>query len=590
MANKFILKSVGQSLGSGVRKIERNLFGLSKIGIQWDESLIKSVRGIGASSSDMENDYSTFNRTDVYNAVSSVSGNNDYIAYFDQTYAARRDFLRRFALQGEIEYILDQICNETIVYDKAHYYAYPNNENLASVLKPDVGKELVDDINESFRRVYTKFRFHESDDAWQYMKKFLTDGFLAFEIIYRQNEKTGLAEDIIGFQELDPITLEPGIKIDQNGNAVKVWTQFKDDPEKERVLLDSNVIYISWAKNNFVSRISYVERLVRSFNMLRTLENSRIIWNVQNAQKRLKFIVPIGSQSEQMARTRLNELQNSYKEDVIVDNNSGEITVNGQPKFSFNKTFFFPSREGTSTEISEIGVEGYDLNSVEPLKYFWQRFIIESQLPKDRFTMLGEGDGNLNTPTSNSAMSKEEYKFSLFINRVRTIFKELLIKPTWIQFCLKHPEFSTNTIFQSYIGLDYNEENLFVLAKERAILNDEAQLITTLYNLTDEKNEHVFSMKFLTRKYLGISDSDWELNKRYKEEERKASKEEASQMGQQNEGMMGGDYGGTGFGGDYGMNEGGFSDIPAEPGGEMNSGGEAEISGPTPESGGGEPL
>ena len=202
------------------------------------------------------------------------------------------------------------------------------------------------------------------------MKRFLVDGFLAFEIIYQTDRATGKAVDIIGFQELDPVTLEPDIRFDEDGNEYKVWIQYRGDAEKERILPDSNVIYISWARNNFISRLSYTEQLVRSFNMLRTLENSRVIWNVQNAQKRNKFVVPIGSQSKQMAKTRLNELQAYYKEDIIIDDNSGEVTVNGQPKFSFNKTFFFPSREGSQTEISEVGVEGYDLNSTEQLRYF----------------------------------------------------------------------------------------------------------------------------------------------------------------------------------------------------------------------------
>ena len=111
----------------------------------------------------------------------------------------------------------------------------------------------------------------------------------------------------------------------------------KGDKQNQRELLDTNIIYISWAKTNFVSHFSYCERLVRSFNMLRTLENSRIIWNIQNAQKRIKIVVPIGTESDQIAKTRLRELEAHYKEDIVVDNMSGEITVNGQPKFSFAK-------------------------------------------------------------------------------------------------------------------------------------------------------------------------------------------------------------------------------------------------------------
>ena len=380
MAKKFILKALAGAPGGmpnfgGHRRIERNLLNLSNIGLKWDESLIRFARGIGSSetaeSSNSVYPNSGFTENqNVYNTYANIAGNNEYVAFFDKSYAARRDFLRRFALQGEIEYVLDTITNEAIVYDDFHYFAYPNTKNMTAILKKDNGKEIVDAINESYKRVYSKFKFNESDDAWQYMKRFLVDGFLAFEIIYQTDRATGKAVDIIGFQELDPVTLEPDIRIDEDGNEYKVWIQYRGDAEKERILPDSNVIYISWARNNFISRLSYTEQLVRSFNMLRTLENSRVIWNVQNAQKRIKFVVPIGSQSEQMAKTRLNELQAYYKEDIIIDDNSGEVTVNGQPKFSFNKTFFFPSREGSQTEISEVGVEGYDLNSTEQLRYF----------------------------------------------------------------------------------------------------------------------------------------------------------------------------------------------------------------------------
>lgn len=44
--------------------------------------------------------------------------------------------------------------------------------------------------------------------------------------------------------------------------------------------------------------------------------------------------------------------------------------------------------------------------------------------------MMGvDGDSSNPVPTSNNSVSREEYKFSLFINRLRTVFKELLVKP-----------------------------------------------------------------------------------------------------------------------------------------------------------------
>ena len=584
MAKRFILKSLSKSTNDATRSFERNLVNLSAIGIKWNNSLIKQMRGIGAEDSAL---YSDINAAMAYRddadfrAHSNIAGQNDYIAFYDQTYQLRRDFLRKFALQGEIDYVLETIADEVIINDDMHYFAYPDTKKLKSILKADRGKYIVDEINNAYRRVYHRFHFNESNDAWHYVKKLLVDGFLAFEIIY-ETDVNGNASDIIGFQELDAITLQPEIRKDAKGNEYKVWIQYKDDPEKERVLLDTNVIYIAWSKNCFVSHLSYCERLIRPFNMLRTIENSRVIWNVQNAQKRVKIVVPTGAQSEQKMRTRLRELEAMYKEDIVIDNMSGEITVNGQPKFPFAKTFIFPSKDGAQTEISELEVQGHDLNSTEQLKWFWQRFMIETKLPKDRFNMFFDGQ-EVSAIPDNSNMTREEYKFSLFIGRIRDLFKEILLKPTWNQFCLKNRHLASSEVIKNALGLTYTEENIFTLAKEKAVLEQGVNIISQLSGLRDAENQPVFSSKFLMQKFLNLSDDDWALNKKYKEIE----KEEAEQKAKENQnnaagampgGDMGGDFGG-GLGGDMGGGFGGDTGgaLGADFGGGEPAGGMREM-------------
>lgn len=565
MPKRFILKSIGsKSEGSSIsRRLETNLLNLSALGIKWNSSLIKQMRGVGADETAMNDGMTNSMIGDdiEFRRHSNIAGQNDFIAFYDQSYQMRRDFLRKFALQGEIDYVLETIADETIINDDMHYFAYPNTKRLKSILSKEHGKEIVDAINEAYRKVYHLFHFNEGNDAWHYVKKFLVDGFLAFEIIYATDESGTRATDIVGFQELDPITLQPEIRVDKvTGKDVKVWIQNKGDANNERVLLDTNVIYISWAKNNFISHLSYCERLIRSFNMLRTLENSRIIWNIQNAQKRIKIVVPTGSQSEQKVKTRLRQLEAQYKEDINIDNMSGEITVNGQPKFSFAKTFIFPSKEGTQTEISELGVDGHDMNSTESLKWFWQRFMIETRLPKDRFNMIFDG-AEISAIPDNSNMTREEYKFSLFINRIRDIFKEILIKPMWTQFCIHHPNFSTGTMLKNALGLEFVEENVFALAKEKAILEQGTDIVQSLAGLHNADQTPVFSMRFLLQKYLSLSDEDWALNKKMMEEEKK---EQEAAGGAPGGGDMGGGMPGADFGG--GMDMGG-GDIGADMGG-----------------------
>lgn len=567
---RYILKGILGDMSDRIdNTIEKNLLNLSSIGIKYNSSTIRHMRGIGASqqNDNINNsplfglDGNKLNGENYFN--SALAGQNDYIAFFDKTYAQRREFLRKFALQGEIDFITDTIADDTIIYDEAGYFAYPDVKQLAARLKPEKGKFIIDELNECFRQVYTRFKFNESHDAWAFFKKFLVEGTLAFEIVYDNDEKTNKATGIKTFQELDTTTLEPAIIMDPKGNEVKVWYQNKGDKTNEKIIPESNLIYITWTKANHISRISYVERLVRSFNMLRTLENSRVIWNLQNAQKRLKFVIPIGTQNEAKARMRLDMLKNEYREDVLIDDLSGEIVVNGQPKFSFAKTFFFPSNESGTTEISEIDVAGHDLSNTDQLKFFWQMFVLESKVPMSRFSNIygssGEGQGEGIRGTE--VISREEYAFSLFIKRCRNIYQELLIKPTWMLFCIKHPEFATNELLKSLFGVVYVEENLFTLDKERKIAEAGANTISSLSSLQNADGTPFFSMRFLCEKYLGLTEDDYKLNTKYLEEEKKKAAENA--QNQQGNDAGGGFGGGDDFGGGFGGGDdfGGGSDF-----------------------------
>lgn len=571
---RYILKSFAPGSKKNNAKGFSNLLNLSKIGLDWNTSLIKNSLGVGANETqlaNMQNEYGIeYGDNLLQKAMDITIVNNEYIAFFDKSYQLRREYLRSFALNGEINFVLDTIADEAIVLDENNYFAYPNINQMKSKLKnSEESYNVIQDFNECFRKIYQLYGWNESNDAWQYFKKFLIDGILAFEIIYKYNKDSYRATDILGFKELDPITLQPEIRKDEYGNEVKVWVQFKGDPEKERILPDSNVIYISWAKGNFASRISYLEGLTRSFNMLRQLENSRIIWNVQNAQKRIKMVVPIGSQNEDRAKTRLRQLEAYYNEDVNIDDYSGEMTVNGQSKFSFAKTYIFPSKEGTQTEISELGVEGYDFNSIETLKYFWRRFIIETKIPNNRFTLDINTAQNL-PMNGDASITREEYAFARFIYRLQSIFQEILIRPTWMLFCIKNPALASNNLLKSCFGIVFNDENLFTLSKERSIANEGAQTIQTLQGIQDVNGKQYFSTRFLVEKYLGLSDDDIKLNIKYRTKDEIDAIDKAKENPQGAEGNM--DFGGGfgagdmdfGGGNDFG---GGEEPMPAEPAG-----------------------
>ena len=63
-----------------------------------------------------------------------------------------------------------------------------------------------------------------------------------------------------------------------------------------------------------------------------------------------------------------------------------------------------------------------------------------------------------NPLNGDTAITREEYAFSRFISRIRSIFSELLLKPTWIQICLDMPEIAMSEYLRTFLGLTYFED------------------------------------------------------------------------------------------------------------------------------------
>ena len=118
---KYILKTLDSNVNGGLRgsnrPFERNLVNLSALGIKWNSEVINQVRtnvdlgqdqnGMGGSNTGM-----MFLGEDLYTrAHQNIAGNNKYIAFHDQSYIMRRDFLRKFALQDEIDNVLETIAD-----------------------------------------------------------------------------------------------------------------------------------------------------------------------------------------------------------------------------------------------------------------------------------------------------------------------------------------------------------------------------------------------------------------------------------------------------------------------------------------------
>jgi len=493
-------------------RILRTVSKIGSFGMEYKDLVVKNSQAIGVSEAMMRQRLALGDADEdfIYSLAAQDTSNRKYIAYFDKEYAFKREFLRRFAINAEIEWILDILADEAIVYDDRNFCCG------LSLVNMDLSDEMVESLRDNFRKIYVSHGFNNGISAWQYFRQFLIDGFLSFEIVYSDDGK-----QIVGFKELDPISLTPSIERNQAGQTVQIWYQYFGDNVKERKLYDSQVLYISYAKGNTTSRTSYCERLIRSHNLLKIMEHTRIIWNVMNASFRIKMTVPVGTRSPQKAKETLGELMSMYKEDIKLNTDSGELSINGRPNLQFYKNYLFPVQGGESPKVETLNSAGPNLNIIDAVVYFFNKLKADSKIPFNRFAARSGGTVGTYKIGAESA-ERDEIRYNKFINRIRSIYQEILLKPLWIQMTLDHPELTDDTIFRSQLGLKFNSDNQFGESKEIEQLIKKIDFIAGLSEIKEKKGEEevpYFNQDFLIDKFLGLTNEDRRVNDIYKKKD-----------------------------------------------------------------------
>lgn len=487
---------------------------LSRWGMDYDDDIIKNMRGIPADKNLLPKPFQLENQ-DLFTQLSSnwkVKSNADK-NFFEKDFAMKRTALRNLAVQPELEDILDTMSNECIVYDSNYVYfaePYIDQTDLNDYVK-EVQEKITNSMSKTYNKLYRMLKWRTN--AWDDFKRFLVEGILSWEIVYDSLEKP---TKIIGMIPMDPATLT---KKYENGKWY--WIQYKGIQGKERKLLDSQVVYISYQETNVIQRISYLERLVRPFNIYRIIEQAQIIWTVTNAQYKMKFTIPTKNMNRVLAQQTLMSAMNRYKEDIKFVADTGELTINGQVNMPFNKEYWMPDNENGTPEIETIGGEGPELNDNDQLKFFKNMLYKVSKIPLSRFD---QESSETWFGADAASTARTEIDFGRFVTRLRNNFSQIILKPLQIQLCLDIPELQDNLEFLECIQLHYKSYNLFEEMMEMDLMQKRVEFIQTmkdgLVDMDKEGNEIKFwSSEFLVKKYLHLSDADLALNKKMKEEE-----------------------------------------------------------------------
>lgn len=495
-------------------RIAKFFSNLARMGMTYDDQVVKNMRAIPADKNLIPKPEQLQNQ-DLFTQLSSswkVKQNQDK-NFFEKDFPQKREALRKLALQPELEDILDTMTNEAIVYDTdLTYFAEPFIEaQELHDFKSDVRKQITDIMNTHYRRFYKMLNWKYN--AWDDFKRWLIEGNLAWEIVYDSLEKP---KEIIGLIPLDASTLTR--KYDNNK---WYWIQYKGMQGKERQLLDSQIVYLAYQETNCINRTSYLERLIRPFNIYRIIEQAQLIWTITNSSYKMKFTIPVKGMNKTMGMQTLSSAMNKYKEDIKFIGDTGELTINGQVNMPFNKEYWFPENESGSPEIETLGGDGPELNDNDQLKYFKNQLYKISKIPLSRFD---QESGETWFGADATSVARVEIDFARFVTRLRNQFAQIIIKPLQLQLALSIPELQDNRQFLDAISLQYKSYNLFEEMMDMQLMQARVEYIQTMkesmIDMDKEGNEiKFFSSKFLVQKYLKLSDADLKLNDKLKQEE-----------------------------------------------------------------------
>lgn len=478
-------------------KILRNI---SNWGMDTDEMVIRNTNAVPINQTPtpvgiVDNMYDIISR----NAVAKIL-QTKAISYLDRAYPEKQRILREYARKDEIRDFITIVADEAIMYSEDDDFCFP------VTLGEEFSEEIKKKYQENFKKIYNTYNFNNGTIAWNFFRTLLIDGFLAFEIIYDDRNK-----NVIGINQLDPSTLLPSIE-PTTGDSI--WVQYPESPEFRRILLDSQIVYISYSSGAEFAETSYVENLIRPYNQLKLLEQTRIMWNVMNAMVNRVFTMPVAGMSRQMAEEQLAKIIMDYKDEVSFNEEFGVVTINGSPHIQYNKDIWLTEGESGKPSVENLKFEGHDLNENDMLTWFYNALKRASKIPFSRFDKTN-GGGNIFGDVTD--MSRDELHFFHFIQRLRTVFKEIIIKPWKIKMLLDFPELEKDENFLSKINVQFNGSNLFHEWKKLNNLSKRVEVAGTLSDrLKGADDKPYFAVEWLVREIMKIDEDSLKENERWK--------------------------------------------------------------------------
>lgn len=427
---------------------------------------------------------------------------------------------REMAMQPELETAIDEIVNEAIVNDDA-----------------ESGVEIDTDELKQPENIKKKIR-----DEFEYVLKLLDFGNMGHEIFRRWYIDGRVFYHVIiddkspqkGIQELryiDPRRIrkireiqktkdtESGMEIIKRMNEYYLYNERgmigAHSNLGTKIAIDSVVNVNSGLMDSKRAMVlSYLHKAIKPLNQLRMVEDATVIYRLSRAPERRVFYIDVGNMPTIKAEQYLRDVMVKYRNKLVYDSSTGEIK-DDRKHLSMLEDFWLPRREGgKGTEITTLP-GGMNLGELEDVKYFEKKLYKALGVPISR---LEQQQGfSLGRSTE---ITRDELKFTKFVNRLRNKFSTLFDELLRLQLVLKkictEEEWKE---FKENVWYDFKKDNNFTELKEAELLQNRLAVL----QLVDPYVGRYYSMAWVRKNVLMMDDDEIEEMLQQIEEEKAAN-------------------------------------------------------------------
>ena len=416
---------------------------------------------------------------------------------------------REMAMQPEIEAAIDDIINEAIIQND-------DGKSVRLILddlkQPEKIKKA---IEEEFNVIQKLLNYKNM--AADTFRRFYVDGRLFYHVII---DETNPASGIKALRYIDPRKIRKvrEVKKDKDKNtAVDVVSTVNEYYiYNDKVISGSSSSYgpvgVRIAKDSILninsglmdSRravvLSYLHKAIKPLNQLRMIEDATVIYRISRAPERRIFYIDVGNLPKLKAEQYLRDIMIKYKNKLVYDSATGEVR-DDRKHLSMMEDFWLPRREGAKgTEITTLP-GGQNLGELEDVKYFEKKLYKSLNVPVSRLdpNQSGFSLGRV------GEITRDEVKFSKFVDRQRAKFSELFEQGLRVQCVLKgictEEEFDE---FKQYIYFDFIKDNNFAELKEAELVRERLSLLGSV----DPYVGRYYSMGWIQRNVLRLTDDE----------------------------------------------------------------------------------